>query len=71
MQWFQQKWVISLPVGGRILRRKAEELIGIGLINRFKKRSGLVYKKVTGEANCVNQEELEVWKDVVLSHLMP
>jgi hypothetical protein len=34
-----------------------------GWIDRFKKRSGLVYRKVSGEANSVNPEEVVAWKD--------
>jgi hypothetical protein len=41
-----------------------------GWTERFKKRSGLVYKKVCGEANSVNPEEVVAWKDTTLLHLM-
>jgi hypothetical protein len=33
-----------------------------GWIDRFKKQSGLVYRKVCGEANSVNPEEVVAWK---------
>jgi hypothetical protein len=41
-----------------------------GWIDRFKKRSCLAYRKVCGEANSVNPEEVVAWKDTTLLHLM-
>jgi hypothetical protein len=41
-----------------------------GWIVRFKKHSGLVYRKVCGEANSVNPEEVVAWKDTTLLHLV-
>jgi hypothetical protein len=41
-----------------------------GWIERFKKRSGFVYRKVCGEANSVNPEAVVAWKDTTLLHLM-
>jgi hypothetical protein len=40
-----------------------------GWIDRFKKCSALVYRKVCGEANSVNPEVV-AWKDTTLLHLM-
>jgi hypothetical protein len=64
---------------GPILKRKAEEIAtklntdfrpSNGSTDRFKKRSGLVYTNVCGEANSVNPEEVVAWKDTTLLHLM-
>jgi hypothetical protein len=41
-----------------------------GWIDRFKKRSGLVYRKVCGEANSVNPDEVVAWKDTTPLYLM-
>jgi hypothetical protein len=66
MVWFRQKRALNLTVDGPILKRKAEEIAtklnidfrpSSGWIDRFKKRSVLVYRKVCGEANSVNPEE--------------
>jgi hypothetical protein len=68
-----------LTVDGPILKRKAEEIAtklnidfrpSNGWIHRFKKRSDLVYRKASGEANSVNPEEVVAWKDTTLLHLM-
>jgi hypothetical protein len=83
-RWKQFLWSASdknrhLTVNGPILKRKAEEIAtklntefrpSSGWIDRFKKRSGLVYKKVCGEANSVNSEEVVASKDTTLLHLM-
>jgi hypothetical protein len=74
MEWFRQ-----LTVDGPSLKRKAEEIATKlntdfrppnGWIDGFKKRSGLVYRKVCGEANSVNPEAMVAWKDTTLVHLM-
>jgi hypothetical protein len=68
-----------LTVDGPILKRKAEEIAtklnidfrpSNGWIDRFKKWSGLVYRKIHGEANSVNPEEVVAWKDTTLLQLM-
>jgi hypothetical protein len=41
-----------------------------GWIDWFKKRSGLVYRKICGEANSVNPKEVVPWKNTVLPYLM-
>jgi hypothetical protein len=82
-RWKQFLWSGSdkngnLTVDGPILKRKAEETVtklniefrpSNGWIQRSKKRSGLVYRKVCGEANSVNPEVV-AWKDTTLLHLM-
>jgi hypothetical protein len=83
-RWKQFLWSGSdknrrLTVEGPILKRKAEEIAtklnidfrpSSGSIDRFKKRSDLEYRKVCGEANSVNPEEVVAWKDITLLHLM-
>jgi hypothetical protein len=83
-RWKQFLWSDSdknghLTVDGPILGRKAEEMAtklniefkpSNGWIDRFKKHSGLVYRKVCGEANSVNPEGVVAWKDTILLHLM-
>jgi hypothetical protein len=68
-----------LTVDGPVLKRKEEEVAtklnidfrpSNGWTDRFKIRSGLVYRKVCGEANSVNPEEVVAWKDTTLLHLM-
>jgi hypothetical protein len=68
-----------LTVDGPIPKRKAEEIAtklniefrpSTGWIDRFQRRSGLVYRKVCGEANSVNPEEVVASKDTTLLHLM-
>jgi hypothetical protein len=55
IDWFRQKQALNFTVDGPILKRKAEEIAtklsiefrpSNGWIDRFKKRSGLVYRKV-------------------------
>jgi hypothetical protein len=83
-RWKQFLWSGSdknghLTVDRPILKRKAEETatklnIEFRLSNRwthkFKKHSGLVYRKVCGEASSVNPDEVVAWKDTTLRHLM-
>jgi hypothetical protein len=83
-RWKQFLWSGSdknryLTVDGPILKRKAEETAtklniefkpSNGWIDRFKKCSGLVYRKVCGETNSVNPEEVVASKDTTLQHLM-
>jgi hypothetical protein len=69
MERFRQKRPLNLTVDGPILKRKEEEISmklnidfrpSSGWIDRFKKCSGLVYRKVCGEANSVNPKEVIV-----------
>jgi len=78
-EWFRQKRALNLTINGRILKSKAEEIAmklniefrpSKGWIDRFKKRSGIVYRKFSGEANSANPEEVEAWKGRILPHLM-
>jgi hypothetical protein len=83
-RWKQFLWSGSdknrhLTVDGPILKRKAEEIAmklnidfrpSNGWIDRFKKCSGLVNRKVCNEANSVNPEEAVASKDTTLLHLM-
>jgi hypothetical protein len=83
-RWKQFLWSGSdknghLTVDGPIVKGKAEKIatkLNIDFrpssdwIDRFKKCSGLVYRKVCGEANSVNPEEMVAWKDTTLLHLM-
>jgi hypothetical protein len=77
IEWFQKNG--HLTVDGPMLKRKAEESAtklntefrpSSGWIDRFKKCSGLVNRKICGEANNVNPEELVASKDTTLLHLM-
>lgn len=79
VEWFRQKRALNLTINGRVLKSKAEEIAmklniefrpSRGWIDRFKKRSGIVYKKVSGEANSANPEEMGAWKCRILPHLM-
>jgi hypothetical protein len=84
--WKQFLWrrsnknrALNFTVDGPILKRKAEEIatkLNIdlrprnGWTDRFKKFSGLGYRKLCGGANSVNPEEVVTWKDTTLLHLM-
>jgi hypothetical protein len=83
-RWKQFLWSGSdknghLTVDGPILKRKAEGIAmklnidfrpSSGWIDRFKKCSGPMYRKVCGEVNSVNPEEVVAWKDTTLLRLM-
>jgi hypothetical protein len=79
VEWFRQKRALNLTVDGPILKRKTEEIAtklnidfrpSSGWIDRFKKASRSVYRKVCAEANSVNPEEVVNWKNTTLLHLM-
>lgn len=74
MIWFKQSRSANIPISGTILKEKAEEIAkkmnvefiaSNGWIDRMKKRTGLVYKSVTGECKSVDLQEVEKWKSML------
>ncbi|KAH7971175.1 hypothetical protein HPB49_019959 [Dermacentor silvarum] len=74
-KWFKQARAAGVNFGGTILREKAVEIadkLGIesfcasnGWIDRFKKRHGICYRTVNGEAASVDMATVDTWKDTV------
>lgn len=72
LTWFQQARAAGINFDGSILREKAMEVadrLGItdfaasnGWIDRFRKRHGIAYKTVCGEAASVNTQTVDDWK---------
>lgn len=79
LTWFKQSRSLGAPISGPILMEKAEELakeLGIsfvpcsGWLGRFKRRHGIIFKCVSGEAASVNMSTVETWKDTALQQLL-
>lgn len=79
-RWFQQARASSIPISGPILCTKANEIAAemnisdfssnTGWLDRFKKRFGIVYKTISGEAASVDKSSVEKWKDGELKRIM-
>jgi hypothetical protein len=70
---------VGVPTDGTIIRARAVEVAdwlnvefnpSNGWINRFRKRTGLVLRTISGESQSVNLAEAEVWKTEHLPHLL-
>jgi hypothetical protein len=77
--WFKQTAAVGVPIDGTIIHAKAVEIAdqlnvefnsSNGWIDRFRKRTGLVLRTVSGESQSVNPTEAEVWKTEHLPHLL-
>jgi hypothetical protein len=77
--WFKQMAVVGVPIDVIGICAKAVEIadwlkvefnLSNGWINRFRKRTGLVLRTVSGESHSVNLTEAEVWKTKHLPHLL-
>lgn len=80
LEWFRQVRSQNVPVNGTILREKATEIalrLGVddfspsnGWIDRFKKRTGIVYRSVSGEAASVDESVTDDWQTTKLPFLL-
>jgi len=76
LEWFNQTRTLNLPVNGNIVTEKAHEMaqhLNIdkftgsgGWIERFKKRSGIVYRQICGEAESINNADIAAWNENIL-----
>jgi hypothetical protein len=67
--WFKQTAAVGVPIDGTIIRAKAVEIAdrlkvefnpSSGWIDRFRKRTSLVLRTISGESQSVNLTEAEV-----------
>lgn len=75
-EWFHQQRSQSIPMDGIVLKIKAREIAlrmgyedfiaSNGWISRFQKRQEIHYKKLSGESEAVDTENVETWKLQVL-----
>lgn len=75
LTWFKQARAAGINFDGSILREKAmviADRLGIadfgvsnGWIDRFRKRHGIAYRTVSGEAASVNVETVDDWKSTL------
>jgi DNA-binding Lrp family transcriptional regulator len=80
LKWFKQARSSNVPLDGVLVREKASYLadkMGIsdfkasnGWVEGFKKRHGIVYRCIRGEAASVDTNVLETWKDVTLPSII-
>lgn len=78
LEWFRQKWSLSIAIQGPILCEKAEEIAlqlnistsSNGWTDRFRKWVGLGYWSITGESECGSEDEVEIQRTVVLLTLL-
>jgi hypothetical protein len=77
--WFEQTTDVGVPIDGTIIRAKAVEVAdqlnvefdpSSGWIDRFRKRTSLVLRTVSGESQSVNLIDAEIWKTEHLPHLL-
>ncbi|KAE9528840.1 hypothetical protein AGLY_012415 [Aphis glycines] len=71
---------LNLPVNGNIVTEKAHEIakrLNIdefsgsgGWIDRFKKRHGIVYRQICGEAESVNDADIAAWSENILPNIL-
>ena len=79
LRWFKGKHQ-NVPVDGPVFYTKAvaiAEEIGFpdfqpnpSWLQRFKKRNGIVFNKVSGEAGSVSEKTVEDWKSKTLPHIL-
>lgn len=78
--WFKRARSANFPVSGPILAEKAREIatrmgienfnISDGWLSRFKRRHGLVFKAVSGEAAAVNRDVCSTWQQGRLQEIL-
>ncbi|GFN78561.1 tigger transposable element-derived protein 6 [Plakobranchus ocellatus] len=79
LTWFKQARALEAPINGPILMKKTGELgkeLGIsfvpcsGWLGRFKRRHGIVFKAVSGEAASVDMSTVDTWRGSALQQLL-
>ncbi|MCP3953123.1 MAG: hypothetical protein GY697_13035 [Desulfobacterales bacterium] len=77
--WFRQARSMNINMSGPILHAKTQEFgaelgykeeISMGFVNGFKRRKGIVFKNIVGEAKSVPQEAVDAWKSTLLPQLL-
>ena len=78
--WLKQAREQNLPVGGDLIKEKALKLAELmhipdfsaskGWLDKFKKRNGITFKTVQGEAGAVDLQPLFEWQQQVLQPLL-
>ena len=80
LEWFKQSRSSNVPISGPILLEKAgslAEALGVesfkattGFLDRWKKRHGIVIKKMAGEEKSVSEQDVRPWIDSTLPELL-
>ncbi|CAI6349299.1 unnamed protein product [Macrosiphum euphorbiae] len=80
LEWFRQARTLNLAVNGPVLTEKANEIAkrlnitdfggSNGWLDRFRKRHGIVYRKICGEADAVDDNSIKSWKETILPNLL-
>nr|XP_039266303.1 tigger transposable element-derived protein 4-like [Styela clava] len=80
LMWLKQAKGQNLPVSGDLIKEKALKLADLmlipnfmasnGWLDNFKKRHGITFKTVQGEAGAVDSQSLLEWQQQVLQHLL-
>ncbi|XP_008189452.1 tigger transposable element-derived protein 4-like [Acyrthosiphon pisum] len=75
LEWFRQARTLNLAVNGPVLTEKANEIAkrlnitdfggSNGWLDRFRKRHGIVYRKICGEADAVDDNSIKSWKETI------
>ena len=79
LMWFKQARAQNAPISGPLLMEKASTLSNEmrlefnpnpGWLERFKRRNGIVFKKICGEANQVTNSMTDEWLNSILSTIL-
>ncbi|XP_064475752.1 tigger transposable element-derived protein 4-like [Ornithodoros turicata] len=77
--WIQRARSANLPVNGVVVRAKAEEIASClnidfscsdGWLNRFRRRHGLIFRAIVGEAAAVDESVCEDWRSTRMKKLL-
>ncbi|XP_046398110.1 tigger transposable element-derived protein 4-like [Ischnura elegans] len=80
LMWLKQARGQNLPISSNLIKEKAMKLaelmhipdfmVSNGLLDHFKKRHGITFKTVQGEAGAVDSQSLLEWQQQVLRPLL-
>nr|XP_037285031.1 tigger transposable element-derived protein 4-like [Rhipicephalus microplus] len=79
LAWIQPARSVNLPVNGVVLKAKAEEIAlrmniefacSDGWLDRFRKRHGLVFRSIAGEAAAVDEVTCNDWRLTKLKEIL-
>jgi len=80
LEWFRQARILNLAVNGPVLTEKANEIAkrlnitdfggSNGWLDRFRKRHGIVYHKICGEADAVDDNIIKSLKEAIRPNLL-